>query len=99
MGLTDQTLEKIRSDKELRPLFFDFVCRGFALGLTDSFEVTDNERVRFQRNYYDSLLDLSSQIEKKVRPDEVLNVIEEVSKFYLSNIGRIGFENYEPSRK
>jgi hypothetical protein len=93
------TLEQIRSDQALRPYFFEFICKGFLLGLTDKFEVPHVERVRFQKDYYDSLLDLSSRIGEKVKPDEVLPTIHEVSAHYLAHIGRIGFEHYQPTNK
>lgn len=93
-NINSQTVDELKNDRELRPLFFDFVSKSFALGLTDSFEVSDSERVRFQRDYYASLLDLSSQIEKKVKKEKVLPIIHEITLFYLGRIGRIEFDTY-----
>jgi hypothetical protein len=92
----ENTLNAIRDDVELRPFFVDFVCRGFALGLTDSFRVADTERMRFQKDYYQALHELSSRVEKKVKASETLPIINEVCSYYLSQIGRIGFETYNP---
>jgi hypothetical protein len=94
----EQTLTTIREDIELRPFFVDFVCKGFALGLTDSFRVGDTERMRFQKDYYQALYELSSRVEKKVHVNETLPVINEVCHFYLQQIGRIGFETYAPNK-
>lgn len=93
------TIEKLKEDQDLRPYFFDFVCKGFILGLSDTFKVSEIERVRFQRDYYDALHDLTEKIEKRVTADEVLPTIQQVSVYYLSHIGRIGFESYEPLNK
>lgn len=92
-------LENIKSDIELRPLFFELVSKGFVLGLSDTFAVSDNERVRLQRDYYDTLLDLTDKLQIKVKPNDVLDIVEEVSKYYLSHIGRISFESYKPSKE
>jgi hypothetical protein len=92
----DQTLNAIQNDIELRPFFVDFVCRGFALGLTDSFKVPDTERMRFQKDYYEALHELSSRVEKKVKTSETLPIINEVCNYYLKQIGRIGLETYNP---
>jgi len=95
----ENDVNEIKNDVELRPYFFDFICRGFILGLSDKFQVPESERVRFQKNYYDSLLDLSTKIEKKFKSRDVLPIIHLVSTHYLKHIGRIGFEQYQPDIK
>jgi hypothetical protein len=88
------SIEEIKHDQYLRPLFLEFICRNLILGMTDIYQVGQMERIKIQKEFYDSMLVLSQKLEGYVPQDRILPTIEEVSKFYLSGIGRIGFERY-----
>jgi hypothetical protein len=92
-------VQKFRDDPTLRPYVFDFLCKGFLLGLTDQFSVPEIHRVKFQKQYYESLHELSQLIGTKSSSTDVLYIIEQVSTYYLAKIGRIGFETYNPVNK
>jgi len=95
----EKIIERIKLDQELRPYFFDFVCKGFVLGLSDTFEVSQSDRLRFQKEYYERLIDLSNKIEKKTSTSDVLNVVYEVSTYYLKSTRGMSFEEYNPKNK
>jgi hypothetical protein len=88
------TLDEIKNDPELRPYFLEFICKNMVLGMTDFFHVNDLQRIKFQKEFYDSMLNLSERLESVVPQDRIYPTIEEVSKFYLQAVGRVGFDQY-----
>ncbi len=87
-------VEKVKSDKELRPYFLDFICKNLVLGMSDVFTVNSVDRTRIQKEFYESLHSLSEQLQKEVQQESLHPIIEEVSKYYLGKIGRVSFEQY-----
>lgn len=87
-------LESLKFDQELRPLFLDFISKNLALGLSDIFIVKNVDRARLKRDYYESFHLLSEKLNDFVPNDDINLAIEEVSKYYLSENGRLIFEQY-----
>lgn len=87
-------IEKLKSDQDLRPLFLDFLCKNMILNMTDVFAVKSADRVRIQKEFYDSYYNLAACISKEAPDEQVYSIIEEVSKFYLRGVGRVGFDQY-----
>jgi len=88
------TLESLKFDQDLRPLFLDFISKNLALGLSDIFIVKNVARTRLKRDYYESLHFLSQKLNDLLPNEDINLAIEEVSKYYLSENGRLIFEQY-----
>ncbi len=88
------SLEDLKFDQDLRPLFLDFISKNLTLGLSDIFIVKSVDRARLKRDYYVSLHVLSEKLNEYLPNDEINLAIEEVSKYYLSENGRLIFEQY-----
>jgi hypothetical protein len=85
-------IEKIKSDKELRPYFFDFICKNLVMGISETHALNSVDRTRIQKEFYASLHSLSEQLDKNVHHEPLQPIIEEVCKYYLGKVGRIGFD-------
>lgn len=90
------SFQEIAKDQDLRPYFFDLISKNFVLGLSDVHKINHSDRMRLQKDYYDSLLKLSSLLNGRIKDDDISKAIREVSLFYLSTIGKIGvsFDDY-----
>jgi hypothetical protein len=90
---------EIIKDETLRPYFFDLISKNFVLGLSDLHRINYSDRMRFQKEYYESLLKLSSALSGKVHEKDISVAIREVTLYYISTVGKFGvsFEDYNPS--
>ena len=90
-------LEQLKLDQNLRPYFLDFISKNLVLGMTEVFTVKTVDRIRLEKEYYESFFYLTEQLSKQVPNEKVTAVVEEVSKYYLSKAGRISFDHYPPN--
>jgi hypothetical protein len=62
--------------------------------MTDVFPVNAVDRIRLEKEFYESFFHLTQQLSRKVSNEKVTTIVEEVSRYYLGKVGRISFEHY-----
>jgi hypothetical protein len=78
------------NDLGLRPFFFELISKNFMIGLTEVHKVNYADRLRYQKEYYEALVNLSNKLNGKVKEDEISSLIKEGTLYYLGSIGKFG---------
>ena len=75
----------LTQNENLRPYFLDLISKHLLWNMSDSFGVRHAEKIKIQKDYYDSLYNLSLKLKEHVPEDKLLSIIDEVSDYYIKN--------------
>jgi hypothetical protein len=93
------SLEQIKNDIGLRGYFFDLLSKNFVLGLTIEHSLKPEDYTRVHKEYYEAYQNLLKALQSRVKDEELFDVIQQVSLYYIGKIGRLKFigTNLDPS--
>jgi hypothetical protein len=78
-----RTLNRLVEDEELRPYFFNYLSKQFALTLTESHMVREKDRLKFKVELYQSLQHLAERVSDSIDNSDVTDAINKVCDYYM----------------
>ena len=85
-----RVIESIKKDKELQPLFFDYIGENIKTTMADFYKVDTSHRLKLKSAASKTLIALVKELESKVGEEDPYLIIEHVCKYYMTFISIAG---------
>jgi hypothetical protein len=83
---SSSSIDAIKNDIELRPLFIDYIAENFKMSMASFYKLEKKEQTKFKSSASKSLITLTEKLESKVGDNDLYSVIETVCKHYTQFI-------------